>query len=471
MSITLTGTGGLFTRQGKFFQALRSANIYLGDTDLTGSETVPDAVGTSITDIYAQFASADQDVIDGLFTQRDSTRSALDGWKSYLKGRCEDALKKQVHRDVTLVDYTVEGALKELITQMSGSGGLYSPDNDVDASTVSATRTAASANTGDGNLVVSVLRTDGRTNELALAETLEALCDSDSQEGGTARNETWTVKGEPVASDPLKWDAPDGSGASATLTCVDATQDNAGGNLLTNSDFEDWTSNVPDNWTLLVGTAGTTIDDETVTIYDTDGTKSLEIIGDAGGTLTAIAQTFDSSDGTEAELEPNTVYQINFWCKKSASLAAGTLQIGLVDGSNNAINDDAGTANTYSLANGSITTSWVAYSYTFLTPRVLPTTIKLRVRVSVALTDGESVYIDNLAMAEATELYTGGPWVSIFSGLTDYVIGDKITIAVSNNYAGTIQTYFDRVFGMRELGLQLPSDTAGTETIADSLFS
>lgn len=469
MAITLTGTGGLFVRLGAIFKAIDSVADFLGTGDLSAGGLL--SVGVQATNILTEFASNEQFVVDSLFSQRDAVRDAPATYMSYLRGLAETTIIEQAHRDVTLVSKDIDTALREVITQMA-NGNIYSPANDVDASTVSGSFGSVaglfgSAGVGTGAGVVSVLRPDGRANEHVYAEVLDLVCDVDGQSGGTARSESFTVKGEP-AKDALAFDWPGGSGSSTTLTVVDADID-AGTNLLTNGNFEDQTSNLPDNWALLVGTAGTTLLTETTTVNRTG--KSVEFVGDGGGTLTSIAQTFDSATGTTAELKPNTVYQWCIFIRKSAGLAAGSMNIRLLDSSNTVISDDAATANSATLAHGSITTSFAAWTGTFVTPKDLPTTVKVGIRVSVALTSGESVFVDDFTFTEATQLYTGGPYVSLHAGATDFIAGDKFALTVANNYAGEFQQFFQRCFDMLSLGLQLPSDTGGTETIADSLIA
>jgi len=444
-----------------------------GDIDAGGL----DSVGALIAKIRAQFTSSLQYVLEtpqSLYATQAQALTALDQYKQSLKTLAEQVLVETCDADVTLVDKSVAGALKELQTQMIGSGTLYNPDNDVDASTCAMTPTASSANTGTGKLIVSVKRPDGRSGELLLAETMEAICTADGQEGGTAGSETFQVRGEPAVSDALAYNWPGGSGINTQLTSVNAELDNSGGNLLVNSGFETITSNVPDNWAVgSAGVAGTDILEEASIVY-ASSSKALRLKGQSSPVLSEIAQTFNSSSGTTATLKPQTVYALNCFAKDSgAGLTAGVVAISLVDGSGTVINDDAGTANTVSFAYSDTSGTYAAFNGFFRTPRVLPTTIKLRIKVTTALTDTESVYIDHLALCEATDLYGNGqgPWAAVFSGSTDWIIDDKITVAVTNDRAGGFQEWFDRVFGMRALGLQLPSDTGGAETLADTLIS
>lgn len=477
MSISLFGSAqSLFNRWGTFLFSILSRDRINGDTAITSASPDVNAIGTSFTEIFAGYTTLDLEIIDALASQITSVRTSDSAWKSYAAARVEAIAIAMAHRDVTLVTKDKITAIKEIITQMVGSGTLYNADNDIDASTVSITTAALSSNTGNAVLVGAVVRPDARNNELIFNEVLEVQCTSDYQTGGTARSESWTVKGEPAVS-ALAYDWPRGSGANTTLTTVDASLDNSG-NILTNSDFESWggvptsSANVPDRFAVLAGTVGTTVLKETSTIYGTHGAASLRFVGDAGGTLTSLAQSFnDSTNGTAYKLLPNTVYLVNFYARKSASLLAGEIQCRLLDSSNAVISNDAGTNLSFSVAHGTLTTSFASYTGIFVTPKNLSsTTYKLNLRVSVALTNGESVYFDDLAIAVGKVAYPNGLYLAMFAGSINPIIGDKYTGTASNNYAGLFQQQLDRVLGMREMGLQFPSDAAGAETIADTLL-
>jgi len=282
----------------------------------------------------------------------------------------------------------------------------------------------------------------------------------------------FTYLGEPSVTDVWSDQYPIGSGVSTNLTAVDASQD-ADGNLLTNSDFEDFTANLPDNWAALGGVAGTNFQKSTAQFFD--GAASLQFIGD-GATHPSLAQTFDSDSGTTGELEPSTSYAVNCWMKVDNASATGVVKIELVDGSNTVVNDDQGAANEVSQTIDNLTTSWVAVNGFFRTPRALPETLKLRIRTTTVLSNTHNLFIDRLALAKATPLYDGGPLAAVFSGQTTakFVEGDGYTLATTNNFGGasnlsTFQQLFERLFSMRSLGLLLPSDAS--PSIADTLIT
>src|SRR5690606_15589688 len=98
----------------------------------------------------------------------------------------------------------------------------------------------------------------------------------------------------------------------------------------------------------------------------------------------------------------------------------------------------------------------------------LPSSYKLRVRLSTALDNGVSVFVDDLALAEATRFYTGGPYVAAFAASVNPALEDHWTVAITSTLGG-FQKLFERFFGMRQLGLTLPFSS--TPTISDSLVT
>ena len=483
MSIPLTGAEGLFTRLGILFFALRSNNAYLGDGDLSAGGLK--AAGDSVLEILDQFQSTQQQVPNtpqALYSELDNLRSASGQWKNALVTRCINTLVEMVHDDVPLPQKTVDLAIKELIRQMIGAGTIYNPDNDVDASTVSGSVSASSSNIGTGTFMVSVMRPDGRPNEQVFNETVSVEITQAAGTNGTARQETAQLRTEASVT-ALAYNWPGGSGVQLTRNMVDATQD-ASTNMLANSSFNTFsTTNQPDYWgSPLVGVYGTDILEESTTVLRA-GTKCLKFLGTGGGPLSSIAQAFAASSlsatasGTTATLKPNAMYAICFWLRKTASLAAGAFQIRLLDASNALVPDDSagGSTNTITVAHGDVSSAaFGAFGGYIITPKTTLSTSawKLNARVSTALTSGEGLFLADLAMVEITQpLYTGGPYVCGFAGGTNFVKGDRLTLTFSNNYAGAFQQEFDRVFGLKQLGHQLPSDTGGTETINDNLIA
>jgi hypothetical protein len=257
---------------------------------------------------------------------------------------------------------------------------------------------------------------------------------------------------------------------------VDGTKNNSAGNLLQNSSFEVFsTANVPDNWVLAIGAAGTDVfNGGSGNAYA--GSGSLQFTGTGAALLDAVTQQFGTTPtatvgagGTAATLLPDTQYAFSGWIKVSATPTAGVLEFALIDGAGATINDDAGTANAVTQSLTAVTSTWQPVSGVFRTPAVLPSTAKFRVRLSTAIDSGVSVFVDRLALAAMNQVYAGGLYLAAFSGANKLITGDTWLLAMTNTF-GAVQKRAEMVFGMRALGLQFPNTTS-SPTVADSVIA
>lgn len=200
------------------------------------------------------------------------------------------------------------------------------------------------------------------------------------------------------------------------------------------------------------------------------GGKAL-IIDSDGAELTTFNQRLFG-------LNPETAYAFSMWAIADVVPAAGVITVDLVDGiGGTVIADSAGTNNTFSFDCDDLSdsawqhvTTLVGGECVFRTPLVVPDVVYLRIRVSTAVSDTTSVFLDHAALTPMTAVYPGGPLVAAFSGNVGFRRGDVWTLAVTNNRAGELQEYFERNFGMSSLGLLLPSNAANSETIPDSVI-
>lgn len=118
-----------------------------------------------------------------------------------------------------------------------------------------------------------------------------------------------------------------------------------------------------------------------------------------------------------------------------------------------------------------LTTEGCPASPVFRTPTNMPEYIYLRIRISTAIPEGTSMYIDEVCMVPMTQLYVGGPSVAMFSGSEPWDDNDLLSLTVTNDRAGAIEEWCDRVWLLREKNLLLPCTLGGSETIADSLIA
>ena len=461
-----SSVGNLFNALGRMGKLVSQAGSYQSaqNTNFTGNNEAIEQLALQ-SDIQAIFGSAWQGNINSIGSATGQlTLNAAQQWINRV------VFDDNPQPGQTRTTVALQTAIVEIIRQMKVAGAT------VLTQVVTGSATSFTG-TGNGIVVVSLNRPqDGLTQELAFAENIQILCTADSYLGGqTAGNEGFTANGEGNQNNAFAFDWPIGSGATAGLNAVNGNSDNSAGNFLTNSGFTDWTSNVPDNWTLDIGTAGTDIAQETTIVYDNTG-SSLRIIGD-GSTLTTLSQTFNVSTGTTGELEELTQYAINLFVRRDGTApAAGELTVELVDGNGDVIDDEDGTANSFTIDLTALSTSFASYTGTFRTPAVLPDTQKIRLRLSTALTNGRNVYVDRMAFAQMVRLYAGGPYLSIFSGSSNFVQGDFATTTITNARGGggsldSFQTLMGRWFPSIMLGSELLLPSSSSPSVSDSLIT
>lgn len=544
---------GLFDLLGKAFYAQQITDTHTGTT-----------IPAEIVDIVTAFRLRPvemelQNVILGITSAHDSLKLSGEALSSRVSEYCKRLVIEMVHDDNSRVNKDLASCLEELIQQMKDATAS------VDASTVTATVSAAGGNTGDGVLVVSTKRPDGRMQENAIAESLVGKCTA------AGSSPTFEFKGEASAT-PLDVDWPLGSGISASFPGNTST-----GGILLNSGFndEDDVANAPDDWQVTVGTVGTHLamtDVETQTIaisgtptggtyridWSNTGGKSeqtlplaynagaqavqdelrkffglglvevstagttpnlthtIEFVG-VGGDMSQFTSTSDLTGGSpvighattaggasqvisgskafkwltngstltsvqqniRSRVQPTTAYAVNgFVMRGASSLSTGVVTVDLVDGvGGSVINDDEGTANSFTFNLSSLTASWKTLTLlsggetVFRTPTILPDLINFRFRQTTAGDASREVYFDEWAMVPMTRLYPGGPYATLFAGPTDFEIDDKITLAVTNDRAGLLQEWYNRNFDMAGKDLLLPSHSGGSETIPDTVVS
>jgi hypothetical protein len=539
----------LFTRLGHGIFVQKSVNTSRGTTIPPLVKSYQDSFDSSALPLKRAMAPAE--------AANRAYQAGASSMMTGLQSSMQQVLIETVKADVAMDSATLTVALAELIRQMTADS------ESVDASTVAASASAITGN-GDGVLVVSSKRADGKSNENLLAETIKISCTADS----SPETASFVARGDAAVTNRLSQDWPGGSGIARTLVAVDARADDT---ILLNGGFDtdDDQTDVPDEWICSVGTPSTTIK---LTIYEiqriaitgppTAGTYRVKLTNAAGkiqwteplaynaagselqaalnalvgfedievtttgtsplythdiefvnvaGNVTALtidnqttsgvftistptggsanafvrrAMEFDS-DGSQLTTiqQPVTLaalkqYAVNLWAMADVVPVAGVITVDLVDGiGGSVIADQAGTNNSFTITCSALTTSFVAKNGVFRTPKILPTTVYLRIRITTAISAGTSVFLDHCAMDEMTELYKGGPSAKIFSGKTSFFKGDSqvlpdyFVLTTTNDRAGEFQEWFDRNFLMREKGLLLPSNAAGGETQADSLIA
>jgi hypothetical protein len=446
MTIPLTGAASLFVRLGHL------ANL-LYDINNLQLNTIP----PQFVEIIGDYTSSDQVLLDSINSQMVQGQNANQGLAGFVQQMSQNVLLRMVYLD-TGMNLSLAPALNELIRQMRAS------NNTVLGYTIGGSVSSANVVNGNGVLVFDTHNASGYVQDLTYAEIIRVSCTQDSTSGASlAGNERFQAVGQSAASGVLNQDYPAGSGCNQRLSAINATANASQGNLLTNSDFETFVANTPASWTIDIGTAGTQVLKETSPVYS--GLSSLGIVGDAS-TLTTISQTLTLSN--------LTAYTFNLFCRISATPAAGVLRVTLVDENNAVTTDAAGNSNSVSLTlSGVSTSSWQSLTGTFRTPYILPTSLKLQIKLTTALSTGKTLYIDHLALGTATYLYAAGPSIAVFSGSNPLFVPDFFTLTTTNNHTSTnksFQVFTARTLGGLSNGVLLPSATSGN-TISDALIS
>lgn len=462
MPLAYDGTNGLFTRLG--------ALIYMMDAVRTHQNNLK----TLLANVQGEYSSTDAWMIDSLSGNIEARIAQSGGVLDDVRMAAERTLVEMCFAEANtsgaanvMRSKTLHDALTWLIRQMDTDA------EDVNGTTITKSSAAyAASNVGNGVFVYSTEAPNvllGSTNEWPniRTETLEARCIQDAVNGAVlAGAETFEIRGQP-AYPGLDYRFPAGSGSTTIINTINASVDGGrpGQNILTNSDFEDQTSNLPDRWSIVTGTAGTHFTTETGATNIWRGAKSLRLEAGTGGTFN-IRQPIGSASGTFGRLTPDRCYVFAFAAKKDGS-ATGNIRLSVKDASGNII--DSGNF-AYSQDVSALTSSMVLKSLTLRAPRNVPLDayFHLESTTTIAVAD---VFIDEIIFAELMPIGNGGQAVGMIAGSTDWRVDDNGRFTFTNNDEGAFVRAFDRLFDMYGKGLSLPQDYAGTETIADSLIA
>ena len=435
--------GSLPSRLGKLGLLLKQMRTHQAaqQTNLIDTTTGVVAQFNGEPDIQAQIGSTYIGILNG-----------VTGVGSLAQQVARDTLNRMVFRDNPRISQTLESvnildSLNYLNERMRIQGASFLAMILTTTVGSSFTNPLASITPGNGVIVASTRRpSDGKVLENAIAETLLLTCSADSYSGGTsAGNETFAFTGTGSQSNVYAFNWPLGSDASTTLSAINGNADNSSGNKLTNSGFTNWTGNTPDKYAIEVGVAGTQVNKEVSNVYDTGA--ALRITGDSAGTLTRLAQRFNSSTGTLGTLASLSQYSFNIFAKRDGTApAAGQMAVELVDGSGNVINDMNGNANTFTidLTGTNLDTNYKSFTGVFRTPALWPPSAyywRLRMLVGQALTNGRSVYFDKASLGLMTQSTTGGIYGAVHAGSINFVKNDYNTIVLAKNMGGNLDTF------------------------------
>jgi len=328
----------------------------------------------------------------------------------------------------------------------------------IEANFVEGSITTSTDNLGTSDLLVSLNNVDGDLDERILDQTIAVRCDVDRHTGATAGSETFSITGYPV--EPPASYKTQGDGTGPAMGTLQAS------NALSNGDFENWTDDDPDSWTIETGTTPSSFIQETADAYT--GDSAAAFVGD-GVTLSA-----EISQNIFDLVEVDTIQCCAFNIKRNedSEFSAttdgdGTFSVYIRDGVNSDIiifQSDA----------DEIATSYETKHAFFVMPKDPADEIELVIQweSTTGLPLGAQIVIDNIAIAPAT-IY-GNTAYAIQRGDVDSIRDDNYTVETNNDFDGVFQTFFGRWYDValpstrsEDVGSEVTS-TEG-ELIPDSL--
>lgn len=463
----LSDPGGLFVRLGAIFKVIQENRTWQRVTYKTRRDN-----------IYSQFSADtaspvihDEHYIETLIKDLDRERDRRNALNAAMIALAKRVVRLQLDDLQGLPDNSDSTVLDRLLFQMREQS--YDMDNvtpNFDGPTF-----IPSSPTGDGTIYPSGLNfaegplfPSGSTNPTLRQETVEFELIDIAGEG------TFTIKGEPIVVDRASHLWPGGSGAGTRLPVVDPSVDGSGTpgpgiNILTNSDFEDFTAGLPNQWTSVRGSPGVDFDADISDPYN--GTSALNLIGNNNDPM--IEQRLaNASDGTGGSVVALKGYHIFFRYKASSDSPAtiGTLDAVLTIGMltlKKSIDMSSGAA-----------TAWTGVSHFVATPQVIPaagSTLKFEIGLASGsnLSPGQNILIDDLSLSLA--VVHGNVSYSAQRGQAKFDFGDDLILNVSNDqpvYGGSdgeFHWFMDMLYDLHRRQVVLPQ--SGTPNVPDSLIA
>jgi hypothetical protein len=500
-TLPLTGVGGMFTRIAAYGDLVSSINVQRGSDS-------PDLTN----DINSQYQTTDQNVVTNLYNFLSSYQLASGNFGPNIRTMAQSTIIQMVNDVQPQPSPTLQTAMAYLIAQMKANF------NTVQSNHVEGTILESPSNMGNPILVCSLRDATGLMLEYSFSEQIIGTCTNDSYTSASlAGSEPVLFQGQPSVSDMLSWLYPAGSGSSIAISAINPMVSSgssvavsvsgitsaSGSNWTSNGSMESWKNGVPVGWHIVTGTPGATIFQTTASDTFYDGLSALAFAG-IGTENTEIRQKFTttlSSGDMSQILYPYIQLAFNLFLLVSVETGyglgaygsgyysggipygsdgfgdggysagsaggppSGVLQVAMTDGTD-VINDSTGIPNLLTIDVSTLGSGWNSAAWGFRTPATLPTAVYFDLTMTTPLSSGSTLYIDRVGMARMAQIYPGGPFISIFSADQNMAKGDSFTITVSNDYDGKLQSLYDQLFNMRQLGLILPS--SNTPTIPDS---
>ena len=464
----VTAKTGIFARLGKIFGVCDRLEDFQTDVVDNASKSFQEAINEYVNTLGAT-TNTDLDMATSLISGLDDMRNTLAApVYNRLKVAATVTLITMMDDDAKLPTKTTEAALRELRDQMVANSKT------VDGTTVTI-GTPSVSGTGNGTVVASV-EPDNLYHRTVTAlptarsETIKMTCVKDATSPNVvAGAEIFAVEGD-VAYPATDHRWPGGSGNVGRIACFSDNLNDGRGtrNMLRNSNFENWSAHTPKAWAIPTGSAGSEVLQDSSLFAR--GSNSLKMVSD-GSTLIRCHQQLNSTSGSPSKPSVDDLYVISLLARKSGTgSSAGSLRVGLAESDGSVVSNS-----TFNTAHGSISDSaWTQLTYSFRaggTGLSLPKDMYFMIQQSTAFTNGTNLHIDGLVFAKMHKTALGGVALGIVPGSTDFIVGDTISVQITNNGEGEMERFLDKFFNTYQSGIFMPQDLAGSETVADSLIS
>ena len=442
---------------------------------------------TQYEDTMSNYTDADRDMVKTITSSIEQRIDEAGRIVSDLVSDSNHTLIEMVDDDTTISSLTTESSLRELIRQMvTATSSIDRPGAGYVSLPTGNKGTAGAINTGNGIMLANDhIPLQGFSNDPVefldwpsiRTEKFRSSCIRDStsknvQEG----SEAFLIEGERKVPN-LDEDWPKGTATRGSVQVATPNRDGGRGpmlNVAANSDFQQFTSNVPDNWTLVAGTAGTHVYASGAAGFGpASGANSLRFVGD-GSTNPNIKQTLRTTAGSLGEVNPDRPYTISAAVKYATARPTSILEITVRDSGGTVLNDSVvGRQMKLQAASADIGTSYAIFSAICFAPPAIGKGAYIDIRFSGNQANTSQVFVSDVVIAEMQTFGRGGLAFQMIGGATRYAEGDEFTLQATNNCDasnGVFATEFERFFSLgKSYGLAMPSSTS--PSVADSLVS
>lgn len=390
------------------------------------------AIVTRATNLDGQYTAATRFMFTPVLNQFLSIYTTTDATISTAIAGASKTLTEMVTADNANIPKQTIPAMRELERQMRASSTTLLK-NTITIGAVSST------GIGTGTVVFH-----DTPSQMSRTDLLQFECISDTTTGATAGQEVFRVTGSAPYNNITDSQWPGGTGIDMTMTATDYS---GAPNILSNGSFETWTSGIPDDWTLGAGTTAM-ISQYTASPFRQ---SSALLLQNSGGEI-ILLQTATST----TTLGPGKRIVFGFWAKKVSGTATQQIDFQLQTSSGSGYATVTASAAAINSAGSTWTLYMGSYQHSYSAPEE---SMVLYLNRNV---DSSTVAIDCAFVFVPNQYGTNGQFFQIIDGATNWRIGDRMTVQITNDYASSVLSYTERFFAPFASGIELPTTAAGT---------